>query len=131
MAELDRVIQGALIVDGSGSPAFEGDVGLREGRIAKIRSASHGGPALTGKEMIDGAGLVLTPGFIDPHTHYDAQLGWDPTASPSNLHGVTTASAKAKATARNDRRLEFLPKPKESKGMATSRQTMFTRKLIA
>ena len=90
MAEFDRVIRGALIVDGSGSPAFEGDVGLRDGRIAEIRSAAQGGQALAGKEVIDGAGLVLTPGFIDPHTHYDAQLGWDPTASPSNLHGVTT-----------------------------------------
>ncbi|MFK7896330.1 MAG: amidohydrolase family protein [Myxococcota bacterium] len=90
MSEMDRVIRGALIVDGSGEPAFKGDVGIQSGRIAAIRSSAHGGPELSGREVFEGEGLVLTPGFIDPHTHYDAQLGWDPTASPSNLHGVTT-----------------------------------------
>jgi N-acyl-D-aspartate/D-glutamate deacylase len=85
-----RVIRGATIVDGTGAKAFQGDVGFAEGRIDVILRAGEDGAALEGRESVDGTGLVLTPGFVDPHTHYDAQLGWDPTASPSNLHGVTT-----------------------------------------
>lgn len=85
-----RVIRGATIVDGSGAPAFRGDVGVRDGRIDFVAREGESSPATDDREVIDGSGLVLTPGFVDPHTHYDAQLGWDPTASPSNLHGVTT-----------------------------------------
>lgn len=88
-----RVIRGATIVDGTGAPAFLGDVGIRAGRIDFVvaAGAAHpNGSDSSDREIVEGKGLVLTPGFIDPHTHYDAQLGWDPTASPSNLHGVTT-----------------------------------------
>ncbi len=85
-----QVIRGATIVDGSGRPGFRGDVGIRDGRIDFVARDGRGAPDVSGREVLEAEGLVLTPGFVDPHTHYDAQLGWDPTASPSNLHGVTT-----------------------------------------
>ena len=85
-----QVIRGATIVDGSGQPGFLGDVGILDGRIDFVAREGRDAPDASGREVLDAEGLVLTPGFVDPHTHYDAQLGWDPTASPSNLHGVTT-----------------------------------------
>ncbi len=85
---LDVVIQGATVVDGSGQPARRADVGIRDGRIAGVGSLEEGA-----HETIDADGLIAAPGFVDPHTHYDAQLFWDPTASSSSLHGVTTVVA--------------------------------------
>ncbi len=82
---MDILFQNVTIVDGSGSPSVVGDVGILDGRIAVVGASS--GQA---GEIVDGTGLVLCPGFIDPHTHFDAQLLWDPYASPSNLHGITT-----------------------------------------
>ncbi|CAL9307522.1 N-acyl-D-amino-acid deacylase family protein [Streptomyces sp. SudanB182_2057] len=82
---LDHVIKDATVVDGTGAPAFTADVGIRDGRIAavgKLDAAS--------RTTEDARGLVLAPGFVDPHTHYDAQLFWDPYATPSLSHGVTT-----------------------------------------
>jgi N-acyl-D-aspartate/D-glutamate deacylase len=100
MSDLDVKIRGARIVDGTGRPSYQGDVGIRNGRIASIRadrgasgtasSAATESTMGSARETIDADGLVLAPGFVDPHTHYDAQLYWDPTASPSNLHGVTS-----------------------------------------
>ena len=85
---LDVVIKGATVVDGSGGPSRRADIGIRDGRIAEVGAVEDGA-----RETIDADGLVATPGFVDPHTHYDAQLFWDPTASSSSLHGVTTVVA--------------------------------------
>ncbi|WP_265268132.1 N-acyl-D-amino-acid deacylase family protein [Sphingomonas lycopersici] len=82
---LDLVIRNGLICDGSGAPAYRGDVGVRDGRIVAVGEVS--GEA---RETVDAGGRVIAPGFIDPHTHYDAQLVWDGLAQPSLEHGVTT-----------------------------------------
>ncbi len=85
MTDIDLLIRNVTIVDGTGAAATIGAVGIAEGRICSVGPAEPGAA-----EVIDGTGLVLAPGFIDPHTHFDAQLLWDPYASPSNLHGITT-----------------------------------------
>jgi N-acyl-D-aspartate/D-glutamate deacylase len=81
----DLIIMNGRIVDGSGRAARGGNVAVQDGRIAAVGEAE--GPA---RRTIDAAGLVVAPGFVDPHTHYDAQLAWDPYATPSCFHGVTT-----------------------------------------
>ncbi|NUP20919.1 MAG: D-aminoacylase [Streptomyces sp.] len=85
---LDHVITGATVVDGTGAPAYTADVGIRDGRITAIGNVTE-----SARTSEDASGLVLAPGFVDPHTHYDAQLFWDPYATPSLNHGVTTVAA--------------------------------------
>ena len=82
----DLVIRNALLLDGLGSEPSHGDVGVTGGRIAEI-----GKGISSGKKQVDADGLALMPGIVDNHTHYDAQITWDPGVSPSPALGVTTA----------------------------------------
>jgi N-acyl-D-aspartate/D-glutamate deacylase len=84
----DAVVVNGSVVDGTGAPARAAGIGIRGGRIAEIGCLSEDGGV-----TIDAAGMVVAPGFIDLHSHYDAQVFWDPTLSPSCLHGVTTVVA--------------------------------------
>ena len=83
---LDFLIRGATVYDGSGGPAQRIDVGVRDGRVVAVGATDE--PA---RATVDAGGLALMPGIVDVHTHYDAQITWDPTLSPSVSLGVTTA----------------------------------------
>jgi len=82
---LDLLIRNALVVDGTGAKAFQANVGVRDGAITAVGSTDE--PA---RKTVDAGGLALMPGMVDVHTHYDAQITWDPTLSPSVSLGVTT-----------------------------------------
>ena len=81
------VIKGGTVVDGSGEAGYRADVAIADGRIVEI------GENLTGDRILDAQGCIVAPGFIDIHTHYDAQVFWDPALTPSCFHGVTTVVA--------------------------------------
>jgi N-acyl-D-aspartate/D-glutamate deacylase len=84
--EFDLVVRNGTVVDGTGGPLHEADVAVKGGRIAAV-----GKIAGSGAEEIDAKGRLVTPGFVDIHTHYDGQAVWDPYTAPSSWHGVTTA----------------------------------------
>jgi len=81
----DLAIRNGKVVDGSGAPAFTGDIAIDDGVITSV-----GAKAGAARREIDASGLVVTPGWVDIHTHYDGQVTWDPYLSPSSWHGVTT-----------------------------------------
>src|SRR3954468_1802552 len=83
----DIVIKGGTVYDGSGAPGRAADVAIADGVIVEI------GPDLRGERELDATGCAVTPGFIDIHTHYDAQVFWDPALRPSSYQGVTTVVA--------------------------------------
>ena len=82
----DVRIKGGTIVDGTRVPRFKGDVWIKDGRVAQI----GGRPQGTAERDIDADGLIVAPGFVDLHTHYDAQIRWDPWCTFSGWHGVTS-----------------------------------------
>ena len=87
---LDFTVTNARIVDGLGAPAREGSLGVKDGRIAALSGDRRGADLGAARETVDAGGGVLAPGIVDIHTHYDAQLTWDPFATPSAALGVTT-----------------------------------------
>jgi len=86
MADFDVVIKNGMIVDGTGAPRYKNDIAIKDGRIADIGKID----ASRGERVLDAEGHIVAPGFIDVHTHYDAQLYWDPYCTMSGWHGVTT-----------------------------------------
>ncbi len=88
MAKFDTVIKNGTIIDGTGLPRFKGDIAIRGGKIAKMGRVN----AADAAEVIDAEGLIVAPGFVDLHTHYDAQVHWDPYCTISGWHGVTSVA---------------------------------------
>ena len=85
MADYDLVVRGGTVADGTGTGTREADVAVKDGKIAAVGTVSG-----KGAEEIDAKGLLVTPGFVDIHTHYDGQATWDSRLQPSSWHGVTT-----------------------------------------
>ena len=81
----DLLIKNGTVVDGTGAPQYRADVAVADGKIAEIGKITDGA-----KQVIDASDLIVSPGFIDPHTHYDAQICWDPLITSSSWHGVTS-----------------------------------------
>ena len=87
MPQYDVVIKNGTIIDGTRIPRYRGDLGIKDGVIAQIGHID----AAAGARAIDADGLVVAPGFVDLHTHYHAQLFWDPYCTLSGWHGITSA----------------------------------------
>src|SRR5215472_12092105 len=83
---VDLLIKSGLVVDGTGAPGRHADVAIADGKIAEIGKLE----GTAARRTIDAADCVVAPGFIDPHTHYDAQICWDGAVTPSSWHGVTS-----------------------------------------
>jgi N-acyl-D-amino-acid deacylase len=88
MATYDVVIRGGTVVDGTGIPKYRADLAIKDGRVALISGRIKAG----GAQELDATGCMVAPGAVDLHTHYDAQLNWDPYASLSGWFGVTSVS---------------------------------------
>jgi len=88
MANYDIIIRGGTVVDGTRVPRYRADVGIKDGRIARIGGLGNGEASAT--QVLDATGLIVAPGFIDLHTHYDAQIQWDAWCTISGWHGVTS-----------------------------------------
>ena len=88
MADFDIIIKGGTIVDGTRTPRYVSDVGIKDGKIAQI----GGLKGKTADRVLDAAGRIVAPGFVDLHTHYDAQIFWDPYCTLSGWHGVTSVA---------------------------------------
>jgi N-acyl-D-aspartate/D-glutamate deacylase len=86
MAEFDLVIKNGMVVDGTRAPRFRSDIGIKNGRISKIGRIA----APKGAKVVEADGQIVAPGFIDLHTHYDAQIFWDPYLTISGYHGITS-----------------------------------------
>ncbi|HEY5696102.1 MAG TPA: amidohydrolase family protein, partial [Acidimicrobiales bacterium] len=81
----DLVVRGGTVVDGTGAERWAADVAVDDGRITAVGDVAAGG-----REELDATGLLVTPGWVDVHTHYDGQVTWDPMLTPSSWQGVTT-----------------------------------------
>ena len=86
MAEYDTIIKGGTIVDGVRTPRYVSDLAIKDGRVAKIGGLRHS----SATKVLDASGLIVAPGFVDVHTHFDAQIQWDPYCTVSGWHGVTS-----------------------------------------
>src|SRR4051794_11904512 len=82
---LDLIIRGGTLIDGTGTPRRTADVGVRDGVIVAVGQVDE-----AAAEVVEADGALVTPGFVDIHTHYDGQATWDPRLQPSSSHGVTT-----------------------------------------
>jgi N-acyl-D-aspartate/D-glutamate deacylase len=82
---LDLLLRDGVVIDGTGSPGRRANVGVQDGRVVAVGEVDE-----RAAHTVDCDGLTVAPGFIDPHTHYDAQIMWDPAVTPSSLHGITT-----------------------------------------
>lgn len=126
MAEYDVVIKGGTVIDGTRMPRFRADVGVKNGRVARIGRLR----ASDGDRVLDAGGMIVAPGFVDLHTHYDAQVFWDPYCTLSGWHGITSlvigncgfgfapvAAPDRERAMRSMTRVEAIPLPSMKAGM--------------
>src|SRR6201987_1386755 len=88
MAEFDTIIKDGMIIDGTRVPRYKADIGIKDGKIAKIGRLNSS----DGAKVLDASGQIVAPGYIDLHTHYDAQIHWDPYCTIDSWHGVTSVT---------------------------------------
>jgi len=88
MAEFDTIMKDGMIVDGTRVPRYKADVGIKDGKIAKIGRLNTSDAG----KILDASGQIVAPGYIDLHTHYDAQIHWDPYCTMGSWHGVTSVT---------------------------------------